>query len=156
MEEDILRECPWGALLIVRLHQAGNLPRLTKSKYAPLRALLASLPKRQETWNDGQQAVMCALAGELYGLGKDLLDDVNAALRRQGQTLWVVYHGLETIFAADPARRREVVTGLFEMVQALDARHIEAIRPLIFIQETLWTPLNFENKSHFTGRDLCL
>jgi hypothetical protein len=146
----------WEATLLIRLYQSGFIPGLRKQKYAQVREQLASLHQREEAWNERHQAAALALATDWFACTHDVFGEVEASVREQGSVLWVVYHDLEALFEDDELTRREAVTGLFHLVQNRDARHHDALRPLIFLQESLWERLNFENKSHFTGRDLRL
>ena len=48
------------------------------------------------------------------------------------------------------------MTGLFQLVQASDARRLTSIRFKIFLREDIWSRLVFDNKSHLNGRDIVL
>jgi len=52
--------------------------------------------------------------------------------------------------------RKGALTGLFQLVQASDARRLTCIRFKIFLREDTWSRLVFDNKSHLNGRDIIL
>lgn len=87
-------------------------------------------------------------------LAKDCLASINEQLRRNKQTLWLLYDDLDVDLESN--LREEALKGLFQLTQASDASHLIAIRYKIFLREDIWSRLTFDNKSHFNGRDITL
>jgi hypothetical protein len=86
----------------------------------------------------------------------DALDLVNQKQRSNNQALWFLYDDLDEDFPEVDRVRQQALTGLFQLIQACDARRLTAIRFKIFLREDIWSRLKFDNKSHFNGRDLLL
>jgi len=154
-------EAVWRALLLVRLSQGGPLLSLQGGKkelFAPLTSRLRQLPRREAPWSEGHTSLVAELGGDLETslLAKDLADLFDQAIGRKGRTLWLVFSDLGDDLLETRQQSQAAITGLFEMIQALDARRLSAIRPLVFLQESVWERLIFQNKSHFNGRDLRL
>src|SRR5260370_14918553 len=95
-------------------------------------------------------------SAKLNILSKDALDTINEQLRKKGQVLWLLYDDLDEDLLEKGEIRRKALEGLFQLVQASDARRLTAIRFKVFLREDIWNRLVFDNKSHFNGRDVIL
>ena len=84
------------------------------------------------------------------------MDDFHENVQKQSQKLWFLYDDLDEDFPEKDEVRQQSLIGLFQLIQACDARKITSIRFKIFLREDIWNRLSFDNKSHFNGRDLLL
>jgi len=121
--------------LLVRLSQGGTLLSLQGGKkelFAPLTSRLRQLPGRGASWSAGHTSLVAELGGDLETslLAKDLADVFDQALGRKGRTLWLVFSDLGDDLLETRQQSQAAITGLFEMIQALDARRLSAIRQI--------------------------
>ncbi|CAD5966442.1 hypothetical protein NO758_03480 [Planktothrix agardhii] len=150
----------WRAYLIVRLFQENSLKLpdkgIQKPKFETLREILKALSR--EKWQSEHTQVLIQLSTDsnLRLVLPDVLDIVNEQERDKNQTLWLLYDDLDEDFPERNGVRQQALTGLFQLIQACDARRLTSIRFKIFLREDIWNRLNFDNKSHFNGRDLFL
>jgi hypothetical protein len=86
---------------------------------------------------------------------KDTIGIINEEARNNSQKLWFLYDDLDEDFPAGEVRQ-QALAGLFQLVQSCDASRLTQIRFKIFLREDIWNRLSFDNKSHFTGRDIIL
>src|SRR5260370_33090619 len=93
-------------------------------------------------------------SAKLNILSKDALETINEQLRKKGQVLWLLYDDLDEDLLEKGEIRRKALEGLFQLVQASDARRLTAIRFKVFLREDIWNRLFFYNKNHFNGRDV--
>jgi hypothetical protein len=93
---------------------------------------------------------------ELNLLAKDMLDEINRQLQKSGQVLWFLYDDLDEDLLEKGNLRKEALTGLFQFIQASDARRLVSLRFKVFLREDIWSRLVFDNKSHFNGREIIL
>ena len=89
-------------------------------------------------------------------LVKDIITIINENAMNKSQKLWFLYDDLDEDFLEIREVRQQALTGLFQLVQSCDANKLTEIRFKIFLREDIWNRLSFDNKSHFTGRDILL
>ncbi|MEH2390581.1 MAG: AAA family ATPase [Nostoc sp.] len=153
-------EAFWRAYLLFRCHQENlfNFPKGKKSaKYSELRKIINNLPK--ERWQSESTQVLLELStnSELRLIVKDAIDILlNEETKNNSQKLWFLYDDLDEDFPEVGGIRQQALTGLFQLVQSCDANRLTEIRFKIFLREDIWNRLSFDNKSHFTGRDIIL
>lgn len=153
--------CPWEdlwrAYLLIRCYQENlfKFPRL--AKYRELTKILKNLPK--ERWQSENTQALLELSTNST-LRLIVKDGVNILLNKQAidshQKLWFLYDDLDEDFPEAGEVRHQALTGLFQLVQSCDAERLTEIRFKIFLREDIWNRLIFDNKSHFTGRDIIL
>ncbi|EDZ96256.1 conserved hypothetical protein [Limnospira maxima CS-328] len=153
-------EALWRSYLILRLFQSNKL-RLPekgnqKSKFETLREILKRLSKENWQIEHTQALIQLSTDSNLRLLLSDALDILNEQQRHKNQTIWLLYDDLDEDFPETDGVRQHALTGLFQLIQACDARRLTSIRFKVFLREDIWNRLNFDNKSHFNGRDLFL
>ena len=111
-----------------------------------------------ENWQSEYTQVLIQLSTniELRLIIPDALDLLNQKQKSDSLTLWFLYDDLDEDFPDQDGIRKNALTGLFQLIQACDARKLTSIRFKVFLREDIWSQLNFDNKSHFNGRDLLL
>ncbi|MCC5615070.1 AAA family ATPase [Nostoc sp. CHAB 5836] len=153
-------EAFWRAYLLLRSHQENlfNFPKGKKSaKYSELRKIINNFP--QERWQSESTQVLLELStnSELRLIVKDAIDILlNEEAKNNSRKLWFLYDDLDEDFPEVGGIRQQALTGLFQLVQSCDANRLTEIRFKIFLREDIWNRLSFDNKSHFTGRDIIL
>ncbi len=151
-------EAFWRAYLLLRYHQerSFDFPRGKKGeKFNDLKKIINDLS--QETWQSEHTEALVELSTN-YKLRltiKDAIGIINQEARNNSQKLWFLYDDLDEDFPAGEVRQ-EALAGLFQLVQSCDASRLAEIRFKIFLREDIWNRLIFDNKSHFTGRDIIL
>jgi cellulose biosynthesis protein BcsQ len=125
-------------------------------KFSHLKETLNNLSKDQWQYEHTQTLLQLASNSNLLLIVKDAIDIIDEQARSQSQILWFLYDDLDEDFPEKGEVRQQALTGLFQFIQACDARRITAIRFKVFLREDIWNRLNFDNKSHFNGRDLLL
>ena len=155
-------EAVWRSYLFLQMHLENILQPLLRgnkdNKFQPLRSILNKVPKGADLWQLEHTHALIEMATslELNLLLKDALDTVNEQLRKNAQVLWFLYDDLDEDLLEKGEMRRRALVGLFQLVQACDARRLKSIGFKIFLREDIWTRLVFDNKSHFNGRDIIL
>ncbi len=153
-------EALWRSYLILRLFQSNKfqLPekKIHKSKFAGLSKILKGLSKGIWQSEHTQALIQLSTDSNLRLILSDALDILNEQQRNKNQTIWLLYDDLDEDFPETDGVRQHALTGLFQLIQACDARRLTSIRFKIFLREDIWSRLNFDNKSHFNGRDLFL
>jgi len=150
-------EAFWRAYLLLRCYQENlvKFPRL--AKYRELTKTLKKLPK--EIWQSENTDALLELSTNSQ-LRLQVKDAVNILLNEQyrenSQKMWFLYDDLDEDFPDAGEVRQQALTGLFQLVQSCDANRLTEIRFKIFLREDIWNRLIFDNKSHFTGRDILL
>ncbi|MFM6114872.1 MAG: ParA family protein [Sphaerospermopsis kisseleviana] len=152
-------EAFWRAYLLLRCHQENVLkfPKGKKAaKFRELREIINDLPK--ERWQSESTSALLELStnSNLRLLVKDAIDILNEEAKNNSQKLWFLYDDLDEDFSEAGQLRQQALTGLFQLVQSCDANRLTEIRFKIFLREDIWSRLSFDNKSHFTGRDIIL
>jgi MinD-like ATPase involved in chromosome partitioning or flagellar assembly len=154
-------EAFWRAYLMLTAFQNKQwiLPKNNqeqKLKFTPLQAILKKLPV--DSWQSEHTKSLLELStdGDLILLVKDALDSLDRHHVQASQKLWFLYDDLDEDFPERGDIRSQALTGLFQLIQACDARGLKTIRFKIFLREDIWKRLNFDNKSHLNGRDLLL
>jgi cellulose biosynthesis protein BcsQ len=152
-------EAFWRAYLLLKIYQNKSLKvamALKKPKFQSLQEILINLPNNQWQSAHTQSLIQLSTNNQLRLIVPDALDIINEKQQGQDKSLWFLYDDLDEDFPEKDGVRQKALTGLFQLVQACDARRLKAIRFKIFLREDIWTRLNFDNKSHFNGRDLML
>ena len=149
----------WRAYLIFRIAQITHLKfsnLLKDSKFKTLREILRR--SSGENWKAEYTEALIQLSTEthLRLILPDALDLFSLNQNSGSQTLWFLYDDLDEDFPEQDVIRKDALTGLFQLIQACDARRVTSIRFKVFLREDIWGQLNFDNKSHFNGRDLLL
>ena len=149
----------WRSYLILRVSQDrefkfSNLIR--GDKFENLRKILEQTTS--ETWQSEHTKALIQLSTnlELRSVLPDALDLLNSKQNTESKMLWFLYDDLDEDFPKQDGVRKNALTGLFQLIQACDARRLTSIRFKVFLREDIWSELNFDNKSHFNGRDLLL
>ncbi|AFY72236.1 ATPase involved in chromosome partitioning [Synechococcus sp. PCC 7502] len=152
-------EALWRAYLILRLFQSRqlNLARGNNiEKFNNLRNTLSNLPIGRWQSEHTQALIQLTNDDNFRLIVKDALDLFGEQKIQINQTIWILYDDLDEDFSEKNGVREQALTGLFQLIQACDARRLTSVRFKIFIREDIWNRLNFDNKSHFNGRDLLL
>ena len=150
-------EAFWRAYLILRLFQENSLKLPDKGgQKTQLREILKGLSR--ENWQSEHTRALIQLSTDsnLRLILPEVLDILKEQPRDKNQTLWLLYDDLDEDFPEKNGVRQQALTGLFQLIQSCDARRLTSIRFKIFLREDIWNRLNFDNKSHFNGRDLFL
>ncbi len=150
----------WRAYLILRADRENllKLPakRTQKSKFDNLRAILKELPGENWQSEHTNALIKLSITSKLKLILPDALDILNEQQQQKNQTIWFLYDDLDEDLPKKDGLRQRALTGLFQLIQACDAGGLNSIRFKIFLREDIWSRLNFDNKSHFNGRDLVL
>jgi cellulose biosynthesis protein BcsQ len=152
-------EAFWRAYLLLKIYQNKSLKVasiLKKLDFQALREILKNLPNDQWQSVHTKYLIQLSTSNQLRLLVPDALDLINEKQQGQNKSLWLLYDDLDEDFPEKDGVRQRALTGLFQLVQACDARRLKSIRFKIFLREDIWNRLNFDNKSHFNGRDLML
>ncbi|MFM2377484.1 MAG: hypothetical protein RLZZ143_60 [Cyanobacteriota bacterium] len=153
-------EAVWRAYLLINVFKNFKNSIFPKgqqgAKFQAIKRIFQGLPSENWQSEHTQALVQLATDRDLTLLIKDALDLVNQKQLKEQQTLWFLYDDLDEDFPEREDIRQQALTGLFQFVRACDARTLTAIRFKIFLREDIWKRLNFDNKSHFNGRDLLL
>ncbi len=147
----------WRGYLVLQLFQNDclNLKKTNpKNKFQNLHNLLRNLPKPNWQSEHTQTLIQIATDSKLKLLSADALQLFNDQQRQQ--VTWLLYDDLDEDFPERGNVRQEALAGLFQLIQFCDARQLKAIRFKVFLREDIWGRLNFDNKSHFNGRDILL
>lgn len=156
-------EAFWRSYLFLRMQQENLLQELLRgskdTKYQKLHSLLNEVGA-SEQWNKEYTDLLINMTkdAELNLLLKDALFDINRQLQKnsEGEILWFLYDDLNVDFREENELRKDALTGLFQLVQACDARRLKHIDFKIFLREDIWQRLIFDDKSHFNGRNIIL
>ena len=150
-------EAFWRAYLLLRCYQEKLVEFPRQAKYTELKQTLKILPK--EIWQSENTQALLELSTN-SDLRLTVIDAVSFLLNEQyrdnSQKLWFLYDDLDEDFPDAGEVRQQALTGLFQLVQSCDANRLTEIRFKIFLREDIWNRLIFDNKSHFTGRDILL
>ena len=153
-------EAFWRAYLLFRCYQEELLkfPRGKKGeKFSDLKKIINNLPK--DIWQSESTQALLELStnSQLILIVKDAVNIIlNQEAKEKSQKLWFLYDDLDEDFSEAGELRQQALTGLFQLVQSCDASRLTEIRFKILLREDIWNRLNFDNKSHFTGRDIIL
>jgi cellulose biosynthesis protein BcsQ len=152
-------EAFWRSYLLLKIYHNKSLQPsdiLKGDKFNNLREILKKLPKNNWQSEHTQALIKLSTDDPLRLVILDALSIVNEKQRHQDRSLWFLYDDLDEDFPEKDEVRQQALTGLFQLVQSFDARRLTSIRFKIFSREDIWSRLNFDNKSHFNGRDLLL
>jgi cellulose biosynthesis protein BcsQ len=149
----------WRSYLIVKVYQDRNIGFLSiikGDKFKVLRDILKPLSKDGWQSEHTQASIRLSTEIDLKLILPDAIDLLNQAQQKKEKFLWFLYDDLDEDFPERGGIRQLALTGLFQLIQSCDARRMTSIRFKIFLREDIWNRLNFDNKSHFNGRDLIL
>ncbi|GAX35898.1 ParA family protein [Nodularia sp. NIES-3585] len=155
-------EAFWRAYLLLRCHQENlcNFPKNRKGekeKFSELKNIINNLPKGK--WQSEYNQVLLELSTNSI-LSEIVNDAINIIIhedtKNKSQKIWFLYDDLDEDFPEAGEVRQSALSGLFQLVQSCDANRLTEIRFKIFLREDIWNRLIFDNKSHFTGRDIIL
>ncbi len=153
-------EAFWRAYLLFRCYQEDifKFPRGKKGeKFSELKKTISILPRVRWESECTQALLQLSTNSELRLIVKDSINILlNEEAKNKSQKLWFFYDDLDEDFPEKGEVRQQSLTGLFQLVQSCDANRLTEIRFKIFLREDIWNRLSFDNKSHFTGRDLLL
>ncbi len=152
-------ESLWRSYLVLRVSQHRELKFINLIKGEKFRELRKILQRvASEAWQSEHTKALIELSTEteLRSILPDALDLLNNKQNIESKMLWFLYDDLDEDFPKQDGIRKNALTGLFQLVQACDARRLTFIRFKVFLREDIWSELNFDNKSHFNGRDLLL
>jgi cellulose biosynthesis protein BcsQ len=152
-------ESLWRSYLILRVFQSNHLNLIKgnrREKFSDLHRVLSSIPTENWQSEHTQALIQLTIDDNLILIVKDALDILNQQYSEQNQALWLLYDDLDEDFSEREGIREQALTGLFQLIQSCDARRLTSIRFKVFLREDIWNRLNFDNKSHFNGRDLFL
>jgi cellulose biosynthesis protein BcsQ/stress-induced morphogen len=153
-------EAFWRAYLLLRCHQENlcNFPKNRKGeKFSELKNIINNLPKGK--WQSEYNQVLLELSTNSI-LSEIVNDTINIIIheeaKNKSEKIWFLYDDLDEDFPEAGEVRQSALSGLFQLVQSCDANRLTEIRFKIFLREDIWNRLIFDNKSHFTGRDIIL
>ncbi|OBQ24227.1 MAG: ATPase [Anabaena sp. WA113] len=152
-------EAFWRAYLLLRCYQENlfTFPKGNKSeKFTPIKSILTNLDP--EIWQSENTLALLELSRyELTLLVKDAINIIiHEEAKKKSQKVWFLYDDLDEDFPEAGEVRQSALSGLFQLVQSRDANRLTEIGFKIFLREDIWNRLIFDNKSHFTGRDIIL
>lgn len=152
-------EALWRSYLLLRMYLENGLqqlPRGNKSnKFNSLLSILSRVPKG-DLWQSEHTYALIEIATNREIPSMDALSIIDEQQRKKGQVSWFLYDDLDEDLLDKNGLRQRALIGLFQLVQASDARRLTSIRFKIFLREDIWNRLTFDNRSHFNGRDLIL
>lgn len=153
-------EAFWRAYLLLRVFKDKffQFPRGKKAeKFKDLKEIINNkLSGERWQYEYTQTLIQLSTDSRLRLIVKDVIDIIDEQARNKSQILWLLYDDLDEDFPEAGEVRQQALTGIFQFLQACDARRLTAIRFKIFLREDIWTRLTFDNKSHFNGRDIIL
>ncbi|MDF5723100.1 MAG: AAA family ATPase [Rhizonema sp. PD37] len=152
-------EAFWRAYLLLRAFQSKcfTFPKGSKGeKYKLIKSIIDSLPSEGWQSEHTKSLIQLSTDSDLRLIVIDALNLINEQAREKSKIFWFLYDDLDEDFLEKEGIRQQALTGLFQFIQACDARRLIAIRFKIFLREDIWNRLIFDNKSHFNGRDILL
>lgn len=152
-------EAFWRAYLLLRAFKKNyfKFPGGKKGeKFKELKKTLNDLPGDRWQSEHTQSLLRLSTNVDLRPVVTDALYIIDDEAHKKAEMLWFLYDDLDEDFPEAGEVRQQALTGLFQFLQACDARRLKAIRFKIFLREDIWTRLTFDNKSHFNGRDILL
>ncbi|BAZ04837.1 hypothetical protein NIES3974_14800 [Calothrix sp. NIES-3974] len=153
-------EAFWRGYLFLRSYheQYFSVPHKgkDKEKFSDLKQIIDALPPNRWQSEHTQALIQLSTESSLQLKVKDAIDIIDEKAKNSSQIIWFLYDDLDEDFPEEGEVRHKALTGLFQFVQSCDARRLTAIRFKIFLREDIWNRLNFDNKSHFNGRDIFL
>jgi MinD-like ATPase involved in chromosome partitioning or flagellar assembly len=153
-------EAFWRAYLLLRCHQENlcNFPKNGEGeKFSELKNIINNLPKGK--WQSEYNEALLELStnSKLSEIVNDAINNIiHGEAKKESQKIWFLYDDLDEDFPEAGEVRQSALSGLFQLVQSCDANRLTEIRFKIFLREDIWNRLIFDNKSHFTGRDIIL
>jgi cellulose biosynthesis protein BcsQ len=153
-------EAFWRAYLLLRCYQEKLFifPKGRKSeKFTTIKSIFTNL--HPEIWQSENTSALLELStnSELRLIVKDAINIIiHEEAKNKSQKIWFLYDDLDEDFPEAGEVRQSALSGLFQLVQSCDANRLTEIRFKIFLREDIWNRLIFDNKSHFTGRDIIL
>ncbi|WP_293131900.1 P-loop ATPase, Sll1717 family [Okeania sp. SIO3I5] len=153
-------EAFWRAYLLFRCYQEELLKfpeNKQGEKFSELKKIINNLPK--DIWQSESTEALLELStnSKLRLIVKDVVNIIlHKEAKDNSKKWWFLYDDLDEHFSEAGELRQQALTGLFKFVQSCNASRLTEIRFKIFLREDIWNRLNFDNKSHFTGRDIIL
>ncbi|MCD0252611.1 P-loop ATPase, Sll1717 family [Xanthomonas campestris] len=147
----------WRAYAIVRLWTTKYEPLISVlGRSKGLRALKMHLQSKlpigsgDRRWKSSETAACLALiSGDLGGLCRDVVIDLNDHLSGSENKLWLLYDDLDQDIREDSPWQAEALGGLLRLAYDSNNKDLHNIRFKIFLREDIWSKLVFTNKSHF-------
>jgi cellulose biosynthesis protein BcsQ len=152
-------EAFWRSYLLFRCYQEKSFifPKGKKGeKFIPIKSIFTNL--HPEIWQSENTTALLELSTnvELRLIVKDAINIIHEETKNKSEKIWFLYDDLDEDFPEAGEVRQWALSGLFQLVQSCDANRLTEIRFKIFLREDIWNRLIFDNKSHFTGRDIIL
>jgi len=148
----------WASYALFRImtdHSQSSIS-LRKDKYKPLKDSFGTVKNLQFGSEHQDLLLQWSQSRELRPLIFDALKDIDNYLKKQDQKIWLLYDNLDQDLAEANNLRNDALTGLFKLVQELDAKELTNLRIKIFLREDIWERLIFDNRSHLRGRSIKL
>jgi len=144
----------WSSYALFRImtDHGQSLISLRKDNYKPLKDGFNTVKNLQFSSEHQDLLLQWSQSRELKPLIFDALKDINNHLKKQDQKIWLLYDNLDQDLAEANNLRNDALTGLFKLVQELDAKELTNLRIKIFLREDIWERLIFDNRSHLRGR----
>lgn len=166
-EDSVKWEAFWRASLLLEFIQGKffKFNYLKKQKYTDLNKLIkkflainpASHLHASENITLSHVAFLCKpsyLDDEMRLIIKDAIAVINQLLE---DNQYILYFQITTGLYGDTEPisdlQKQILTGLFHLEQSCKAAGLNRIRFKIFLSQSQWDALIFDNKSHYTGRD---
>jgi MinD-like ATPase involved in chromosome partitioning or flagellar assembly/stress-induced morphogen len=149
-------EAFWRSYLLFRCYQENLFEFPVSEKFSTIREIIHNLPKEKWQYESTQALLELSNNSHLQLISIDLLDIINQEINNKSENLWFLYDDLDEDIPPDGDLRKKALSGLFQLVQSCETKKFTAIRFKIFMREDIWQELNFDNKSHFTGKDIIL
>ncbi len=158
-EQDSNWESFWRAYLLIKVSRDSEIKLLSiikGDKFRSVRDILKLLPKDNWQSDHTKSSIRLSTENEFKLLIPDAIELLHRDRQSNDVSLWFLYDDLDEDFPDRGGIRKQALTGLFQLIQSCDARRLTSIRFKVFLREDIWNRLNFDNKSHFNGRDLIL
>ncbi|HAC62772.1 MAG TPA: ATPase, partial [Cyanothece sp. UBA12306] len=153
-------EAFWRAYLLLNGYQKEYFTfpnnRNQKEKFLELQEIFSKISHNNWISDNNKYLIQLATDENLRQIIPDALVLFNEKNKEKNQTIWFLYDDLDEDFPEKKEIRKEALTGLFQLIQFCDARSLKTICFKVLLREDIWKRLNFDNKSHFNGRDLVL
>ncbi|MGD1809187.1 P-loop ATPase, Sll1717 family [Dapis sp. BLCC M126] len=153
-------EAFWRAYLLFRCYQEELLKfpeNKQEKKFSELKKIINNLPK--DIWQSESTEALLELStnSTLRLIVKDVVNIIlHKEAKDNSKKWWFLYDDLDEHFSEAGELRQQALTGLFQLVQSCNTSRLTEIRFKIFLREDIWNRLNFDNKSHFSGKDISL
>ncbi len=160
----------WQAATAVakaKLHATGRLKHFQRSN--GLRRDWRVMSVFRRTWNAViGDSMPDSLKVTVFGTGVDvgsgkarpwkmgeIMRLADQVAREDGKVIWLLFDNLDELLAGHQRKRIEALSALFTVCNQLRASYPN-IQPRIFLRTDIWSDLEFNNKSHWVGKELRL